>query len=113
MIMVIDDEPAITQLLQDVLEDEGYTVHVAHNGQDGLIQITTVQPQLILSDVMMPVMDGIALCRHVQEHPQYRTIPLILMSAARQERIAECHYAAFVPKPFSLTAVLNTIQAFL
>ncbi len=81
-ILVVDDEPAIAEMLQDILEYEGYQVVTAGNGHEGLACVAAVRPQLVLSDVMMPGLDGRAFCRALQADPRYRGIPVVLMSAA-------------------------------
>lgn len=111
-ILVVDDEPDIAELLQTVLEEEGYQVVVAGNGREGLAAVTQSRPDLILCDVMMPLMDGVGLCRAMQAQPDARDIPLVFMSAGRKPVNQDgCHYAAFIPKPFELTAVLEVIAS--
>ena len=109
-ILVVDDEPAIAGMLQDLLEDEGYHVVTAGNGQEGLACLPEARPQLVLSDVMMPGLDGRAFCRALQADPTYRSIPVVLMSAAAAPDARDgCTYAAFVHKPFDLDTLVGTI----
>ena len=113
-ILVVDDEPDIAELLRTVLEEEGYQVIVAGNGREGLSRVTDARPDLILCDVMMPLMDGISLCRAVQADPATRGIPLVFMSAGRKPVNADgCRYDAFIAKPFELTAVTDVVAALL
>lgn len=110
LILVVDDERAIVQMLRMFLEDEGYQVMTAHNGEEGLRCLEKVRPAIILCDLMMPVLDGRQLCRRLQSDPHYRAIPFILMSAvAKAVNQIDCHYAAVLVKPFNLDDVLNTI----
>ncbi len=114
MILVVDDEPAIAEMLQDLLEDEGYQVVTAGNGQEGLACLPEMRPQLVLSDVMMPGLDGRAFCRALQADPTYRSIPVVLMSAAAAPDVRDgCTYAAFVRKPFDLDTLVGTIATVL
>ena len=110
-LVVIDDEPAITEVLRLVLEDEGYRVAVAHNGQAGLRLIREEHPDLVLSDVMMPGIGGIELARRVHRDPGLKDTPVVLMSAGRGPgRDTEGLCRAFVHKPFSLDTVLGVIS---
>src|SRR5215212_8600286 len=81
MILIVEDETSIATLLRDVLEDEGYTVLLARNGQEALDLLGTHHPALVLTDVMMPIVDGFALCRAIQANPAYQGIPVLVMSA--------------------------------
>ncbi|MCW5852449.1 MAG: response regulator [Anaerolineae bacterium] len=111
-ILVVDDEPDIAELLQTVLEEEGYQVILAGNGREGLAQVAAARPDLILCDVMMPLMDGVSLCRAVQAQSDARDIPLVFMSAGRKPISQDgCRYAAFISKPFELTTVIEVIAS--
>jgi CheY-like chemotaxis protein len=108
-ILVVDDEPSIAEMVQAILEDEGYEVVTAGNGQEALARLGKVRPHLVLCDVMMPGMDGRALCRALQADPHYRSIPVVLMSAALPGLGESSIYAAFLSKPFDLTTLIDTI----
>ena len=83
---------------------------VAGNGQEALVCLEDVRPDLILSDIMMPVMDGRELCRKLRAHPEYRSIPVVLMSAAHSaSKLADCRPAAFLRKPFAFDELLATV----
>ncbi len=110
-ILVIDDEVILAEMLQALLEDEGYQVVTARNGREGLERLAEHHPDLILCDVMMPLLDGRELCRQVQARPEYGSMPIILMSAASAAAgLDDCQYAAFLSKPFDLDDLLNTIN---
>jgi two-component system alkaline phosphatase synthesis response regulator PhoP len=110
-ILVIDDELAITELLEAMLADEGYQVLTASNGQEGLERLAALPVDLIICDIMMPVMDGRDFCRAVQGHEQYQRIPIVLMSAARELVFADdCRFTAFTSKPFDLDDILAIIE---
>ena len=113
-ILVVDDEQAISQVLHDLLTDEGYEVLTAGNGWEALACMTDGRPDLVLSDVMMPVMDGAELCKALAADARYGTIPVVLMSAAGEGTTRErCTYAAFVAKPFNLLDILDTVERLL
>ncbi len=113
-ILLVEDEVPIADLLAEVLVDEGYAVLQARNGGEALAILDGSTPDLVVSDVMMPGMDGRALCRAMQAHARYRTIPLIMMSAAANALAGEEYaYAAFLPKPFNLIQLLDTVEQIL
>jgi diguanylate cyclase (GGDEF)-like protein len=82
-VLVVDDEPDKLGLLAYALESEGYLVHTAEDGQAGLAAVGELQPDLIITDVMMPRMDGYEMIRRVRSNPQTKFIPVIIQTAAR------------------------------
>lgn len=82
-VLVVDDEPDKRLLLAFALETEGYEVHTADDGEEGLAAVERHQPDLIITDVMMPRMDGYEMVRRVRANPQTKFIPVIIQSAAR------------------------------
>ena len=109
-ILVIEDDRALCSFLSDVLQDEGYTVVTSSDGLEGLMQLETLRPDLIFTDVMMPNLDGVEFCRYVQANPATADIPIIVCSAGRQDILKDhCDYAAFLAKPFDLGVLLNTV----
>ena len=108
-ILVVEDEASITELLRLVLEDEGYRVVAAADGREGLARLAEERPHLVLSDVMMPAMDGRDLARAMYADRAYRRIPLVLMSAAGEAIVGDAPCAAFLSKPFDLDQLLTTI----
>ena len=113
-ILVIDDELSIVEMLCAFLEEEGWQVTTASNGQEGLERLASVRPAVVVSDVMMPVLDGWELCRRMQADPRYQSIPLVLMSAVRTTPdLVGCSYAALLRKPFELNVLLRTITRLL
>jgi CheY-like chemotaxis protein len=112
LILVIDDEPSIATMLQAVLEDEGYRVMIARNGRDGLARLQENRPELVLCDIMMPVLDGPGLIQAMQSNPAHRDIPVVLMSAVdRSINSVRSQCAAFIQKPFQLDQLLDTVAS--
>ncbi len=109
---MIDDEATILDMLEMVLELEGYTVLRATDGQAGVAQALDTQPDLILTDIMMPVMDGHALCRQVRADPRTAHIPVIAMSAAYRPQDGAA-FDAVLAKPFQIAPLLAVIDAHL
>lgn len=112
-ILVIDDDLAIVDMLQMALEDEGYVVLTAPDGEAGLEQLAATQTHLVLCDVMMPGIDGREFCRIVAANPAYRDTPVVLMSAGRLEidRRAFPH-VAFLAKPFNFSTLLALVDRY-
>lgn len=111
-ILVIDDEPAILALVQDILEDEGYTVLVAADGEHGLIHAQRTPPHLVLTDLMLPGLDGYTLCRTLRAEARTAQIPVIAMSAAYRPQ-AGVAFDAILVKPFEIVTLLNLIRTHL
>jgi CheY-like chemotaxis protein len=109
-ILVIDDEPTVRDVVHDILRDEGYHVVSACHGKDGLGVLRTVAVDLILCDLMMPVMAGDAFAATLHADPRYQDIPLIIMSAAPKALpLAPGTYTAVLEKPWTILALLTTI----
>jgi CheY-like chemotaxis protein len=112
-ILVVDDEVSIIEVLHDVLVDEGYDVITANNGQEGWTSLEERRPDLVLCDVMMPVLDGRELCRRMTAHPRYRSIPFIFMSAVHKAFSQDDYrYVATISKPFDIDEMLTMIAQF-
>lgn len=110
-ILVVDDEYLIADILAYALEDEGYRVVKAGNGRKGLDVLERECPSLVITDFMMPVMDGLEFARAIRERPQNAGLPVILMSGA-QGNIGRQHgelFAAVFDKPFDIHAVLARV----
>jgi CheY-like chemotaxis protein len=109
-LLIVDDEVAILEALMDILSVEGYEVATAANGAEGLQQVGRDRPDLILLDLMMPVMDGQEMLRRLKDDPALRTIPVVVMSAGRVTK-AELQGSQFLAKPFELDDLLDTLTA--
>jgi len=110
-ILIVDDEAAIVDLLQLVLEDAGYRVLVATNGHAALAVLARQQPDLILTDYMMPGMHGIALAQAIHADPALAGIPVVIMSAVRLPQSHDGLWLAELPKPWQIEQVLSTVAA--
>jgi CheY-like chemotaxis protein len=102
-ILIVDDEPFNVDLLEQELEDLGYHTVSASNGRQALERVASEHPDLILLDVMMPVMDGFSACRELKENDQTRLIPIVIMTAldSLEDRIRGIEAGAddFLTKP--------------
>ncbi|HEV2763999.1 MAG TPA: response regulator, partial [Pyrinomonadaceae bacterium] len=83
-VLLVDDEPDKRQLLAYALQVDGYEVRTAVNGVEALSAVETEPPDLIITDVMMPQMDGYEMARRVRANPRTRFVPIILQSAAKK-----------------------------
>ncbi|MFD3165489.1 PleD family two-component system response regulator [Herpetosiphon sp. NSE202] len=110
-ILVVDDEPTVRQVIGEILTDEGYRVVLVANGREGLAALTTIVMDLVLCDLMMPVMDGVAFVTALRGQERTRDMPVILMSAVPElNSLAQTSYTAFLEKPFSITSLLETVD---
>ncbi len=110
-VLVIDDEPTVRQLLHDILYDEGFAVVTVADGVEGFVALRTVLVDLILCDIMMPRMDGVAFATQLRAEPRYATTPLIMLSAAPAENsLPATMYSAFLEKPFAVPSLLNVVN---
>ena len=112
-LLIVDDELAIIEALQDILSVEGYDVATAFNGAEGLHRMAEAKPDLVLLDLMMPVMDGREMLRRMREDSGLRDIPVVVMSAGRISDEERRSSARFLAKPFELDVLLDTIAELL
>jgi DNA-binding response OmpR family regulator len=110
-VLVVDDDALIRDTLATALLDEGYAVRVAADGQAALATLDEWTPDLIVLDLMMPVMDGHAF-RAAQRSSSSADIPVIVLSAAHnvQARAANLGASEVFPKPFDLGALLAAVE---
>jgi CheY-like chemotaxis protein len=95
-----------------VLEDAGYEVRTAIHGAHALEIIAQEPPDLVISDVMMPMLNGVELCRRVKENEDLN-IPVILMSAAGRDLTEQSGADAFIAKPFDLANMESLVEHWL
>ena len=111
-VLVVDDEPAILAMMRSLLSDEGCAVLTAQNGQEALALALEAQPDLIITDLMMPVMDGQELRRRLREEPRTADIPVMLMTVAGRTPFRD-QFTAVIRKPFGYNDILSSIRAYL
>ena len=86
-ILIAEDSKTQVEILRHLLESDGYSVKVAYNGREALDQIKKEQPDLVLTDVMMPEMNGYELCKNLKSDPDTSSIPVILVTCALTRRM--------------------------
>lgn len=111
-ILIVDDELANAEVLASILSDEGYRVVCAANGRQGLDRVADSHPDLVVLDVMMPVMNGVQMGEALRGDPARTHIKILMSTSLREPAVREqfTAYDAFLRKPFSADAVLRSIQ---
>lgn len=113
-ILLVDDEPRYVRLMEANLMTDGYEVLKAYNGQEAVEMVAEKKPDLVILDVMMPVLDGFAACERIRE---FSNVPIIIVTAKGQEqdRVKGLDLGAddYIVKPFSATEILARVRAVL
>ena len=113
-VLIVEDDRNIAELLQMYLEKEGYAVTVAYDGGQGLAKYRAIKPDLLLLDVMMPVMDGWSVCKTIRAEAQ---TPIIMLTAKGEtdDKVTGLKAGAddYITKPFEMKEVLARIEAVL
>ena len=116
-ILTVDDEPSIVVPIQFLMEQQGYNVIVAVNGEDALDIILKYKPDLILLDIMLPGIYGYEVCEIVRLNPDFRNVKIIFLAAkGREVEIAKglaLGADAYITKPFSNTELVSKVKELL
>jgi DNA-binding response OmpR family regulator len=112
-ILVADDEPNIVLSLEFVLQEAGYRVRVARDGQEALDALAAERPDLLLLDVMLPRVSGFDVCERIRANPQWRDLRVVMLSAKGREVEVQKGLAlgadAYVTKPFAIKELLAEV----
>lgn len=115
-VVIIDDEAHIRRVIEIKLKKLGYQVMTAKNGKEGLNLIKTQKPDVVISDIMMPEMDGKALCQETnvlkKDHPFLTIIMTCRISADEESWISNMQDTLFMEKPFSPTKLVENIEQY-
>jgi len=115
-ILIIDDEPQIRKMLEKVLSDKGYEVVSAGAGIEGIELAKHETPDLILTDLIMPGVDGHTICKIMKSDETYQNIPIIMMTSSADEQDKEWAEKtgadAFINKPFMLGDLFSLVEKF-
>lgn len=111
-ILIVDDEYLIADILGYAMEDEGYMVVKASNGRRGLEVLDRERPELVITDFMMPIMDGLEFARAIRARASSVDLPIILMSGAQGSvgRSSPELFAAVFDKPFDINQVIAKVK---
>jgi CheY-like chemotaxis protein len=114
-ILIVEDHPDTQQGLQQLLQLFGYHVLTANNGQQGLMKASAHLPDLIITDVMMPVMDGIEMVKQLRASTAFRNTPIIVVSAYITKAAEAVQVGAndVLPKPIDPDLLMHRIEALL
>jgi two-component system KDP operon response regulator KdpE len=111
-VLVVDDEPQITRVLRTVLTSQGYQVRTAGEGESALSNFTEWHPELVITDLFMPRMDGLELCKRIRA---VSTVPIIVLSVKGEERTKvealDSGADDYVTKPFGIEELMARVRA--
>lgn len=113
-ILIVDDEPNIVRTLKDRLEMNDYNIITGSNGKEGLERAINDKPDIILLDVIMPLMDGLEMLEALRRDPACEGIAVIMLTARSQTqdiaRAKACGIEDYIVKPFDLSELLEKIE---
>jgi DNA-binding response OmpR family regulator len=112
-ILVVDDDRAVTALLETLLSGQGYSVLKAHDGLDGMVQVEKNIPDLIILDIMMAEMNGYDVCRNLKFDKKFKHIPIIVLTSREEELgpgISRLMGISYMQKPINSKVLLEKIQ---
>ena len=116
-ILVVDDDADIVELLSYVLKNAGFAIGTAFNGIEALKKVRSLSPDLVLLDLMLPEMDGFAVCETLRRRAETATLPIILLTAVSGElgRLSglECGANDYIIKPFSPKLLVSKVETLL
>ncbi|HSX88986.1 MAG TPA: response regulator [Pseudomonas sp.] len=116
-VLIVDDEPNIVVSLEFLLEQAGYQVRIAHDGQEAWEAIERQPPDLVLLDVMLPRLSGFDVCQKIREHPDLQRVRVVMLTAKGREVEVSKGLAlgadAYISKPFSTQDLLAQVRTLL
>jgi CheY-like chemotaxis protein len=116
-ILVVEDSPSVLEMVRDGLVDAGYDVVAVTNGFEALRDLEEVRPDLIVTDIQMPKVDGLEFCQAMKSRLETRQIPFIIMSSlvdadtVRQGRLVGAKF--YIAKPFEIEKLLESVRKIL
>ena len=116
-VLVAEDNPVNRELLHELLENRGYSVTEASNGQEALDMVEQSQPDLLLLDIGMPVLDGFAVMRKIRENPRLATLPVLAVTAyaMREDRnnVLNAGFDGYLSKPINARDLVDELERLL
>jgi CheY-like chemotaxis protein len=113
-ILVVDDDENILALVKTILTQKNYTVATALDGEEAISLLKRERFDAIITDAMMPLMDGNALARKVKDEPTLKDIPIIMITASKEADLIKKSFTSgcvlFLPKPFTASSLLSLLQ---
>ncbi|WP_454754016.1 response regulator transcription factor [Cupriavidus necator] len=116
-VLIVDDEPNIVIPLEFLMQQSGYEVGIARDGQAALAQMTAFQPDLVLLDIMLPLLSGFEVCQKIRENKAWERVKVVMLSAKGRDLEVAKGLAlgadAYITKPFSTRALVEQVSALL
>jgi CheY-like chemotaxis protein len=116
-ILIVDDDPFIRMLVTDVLEMEGYTVRAAADGAAGLFEYTSMRPDCVVLDVMMPGLDGFEVLRRIRALEDVPPVPVVMLTASTEAESTRSAWTVgadfFLGKPFEPEQLVEVLESLL
>ena len=116
-VLIIEDDRSLANVLEYNLTNAGYQAHCAYDGQDGVSQARLKLPDLIVLDIMIPIIDGLEVCRQLRSIPETQSIPIIMLTAKGEESDQLVGFSVgaddYVVKPFSVKILMERIKSLL
>ncbi|KKL21960.1 hypothetical protein LCGC14_2440220 [marine sediment metagenome] len=113
-ILVVDDEPNIVLSLEFIMQNEGYDVRIAKDGEEALQAIKEKVPDLVLLDIMMPAMSGYEVCQRIRANPEWKDIRIVMLTAKGREVDQEKGMAMgaddYITKPFATRDLIARVK---
>lgn len=113
-ILIVDDEPSIIVALQFLMEQNGYKTLVAFSGEEAMEAVARHHPDLILLDIMLPVVDGFEVCQRVRENPAWKDIRIVMVTALGSDvnvtKGLDLGADAYITKPFSNAELVAKVK---
>ncbi len=114
-ILVVEDTPSEQALITTMLQDSGYQVFLASNGQEALSQLEQVNPDLIITDLVMPGMSGLELCRNLKRNPNTKNLPVLACTSKNQELDKlwgmKQGIDVYITKPYTKEEILRAVRS--
>jgi DNA-binding response OmpR family regulator len=116
-VLIVDDEPNIVISLEFLMNQSGYEVGIARDGEEALAQMTAFQPDLVLLDVMLPLRSGFEVCQKIRENSAWSRVKVIMLSAKGRDVEMSKGLAlgadAYITKPFSTKELVEQVRSLL
>jgi DNA-binding response OmpR family regulator len=116
-ILIVDDEPSIIMALQFLMEQTGYDTIVAFSGEEAMEAVARHRPDLILLDILLPVVDGFEVCQRVRENPEWKDVRIVLVTAPGSDvkvtKGLDLGADAYVTKPFANVDLVAKVKELL
>jgi len=116
-VLYVDDDLELTRLVQDCLEDEGYEVLIANDGEEGLGSVISERPDMVILDVMMPQLNGWEIAKYMRERDDYKDVPILMLTGigpSLNEMTAPLYGANdHLDKPFDMDELISKVHALL